>query len=632
MIGKSTLQNYIINLLLALLASFSFVYALTSSLRFKYQLFTILLWLIVFLGAFSLVFLNRLSMLLSASAVILSLGLAAGYTAFNHVFLKTISALYTGINEFAVWIADYVYGDQVLIEKYEHYLVLLLCFAIALPVYLFTLKKFNFYVILVGGCTLFVSQWIMEFFISYAAFYIFLGCIIVYYFKYIFIRKYSKESNEYVYPEQFTLWVLPIAAAVVLLSLTMPSSQKPLEWQWLDDKITRVVDYFNTNYNYQAFDFFSVSTAGFGDNNGKLGGKARLDKTLVLSVNSPRMTYLKGSTSDFYDGTRWTGTNNEKFLYQMTGRNQNFDLYESEIGIQLLSNRRTSLEDFLKKEDIEVTYENIRTRSIFIPSKADSFKLNSTMDYQILTDANGILSSDRTLGRNFKYSITSYSMNYNDENFKNLLRKSKKGFYNDIINEAKRVMSQRRFVSPDRFYIAPRISYNDIQTFQAYAGEVYSKYLQLPDTLPKKVKDLASEITSKYTVNYDKARAIEQYLSSNYPYTLNTKSTPKGRDFVDYFLFDLKQGYCTYYASAMAIMLRSVGIPARYVEGYILPPSPESETTYLVTNQQAHAWVEVYFEGFGWLPFEPLPPLSHPFTATIVRQECLRRNSSRILI
>ncbi|WP_207642389.1 transglutaminase-like domain-containing protein [Pseudobacteroides cellulosolvens] len=141
--------------------------------------------------------------------------------------------------------------------------------------------------------------------------------------------------------------------------------------------------------------------------------------------------------------------------------------------------------------------------------------------------------------------------------------------------------------------------------FNINSQEAYTKYLQLPENLPNRIKELAEKITSTQNNRYDKVKAIETYLSDNYKYTLTPDDTPSGRDFVDYFLFDLKKGYCTYYATSMVVMLRSLGIPARYVEGYIVTSGSKKGNEYHVTNEKAHAWVEAYFEGFGWIKFEP---------------------------
>jgi len=147
-----------------------------------------------------------------------------------------------------------------------------------------------------------------------------------------------------------------------------------------------------------------------------------------------------------------------------------------------------------------------------------------------------------------------------------------------------------------------------------YADSVYNTFLNVPDTVPQRVKDLAVQVTAQAGNDYDRAKAIESYLVK-IPYTLLPGPTPQDRDFVDYFLFDLREGYCTYYASAMAIMCRSIGLPARYVEGYIMPET-STNGVYDVTNLQAHAWVEVYFEGFGWVPFEPTAPYSYSYYQT----------------
>ena len=135
-----------------------------------------------------------------------------------------------------------------------------------------------------------------------------------------------------------------------------------------------------------------------------------------------------------------------------------------------------------------------------------------------------------------------------------------------------------------------------------HSERINEQYLSLPDTLPERVKELAYEITKDQETDYDKVKAIEKYFMTDFHYTYNPGDVPEGRDFVDYFLFDSKQGYCTYYATAMTILVRSLGIPARYVEGYCLTSDTwEGKNEYMVTNEQAHAWTEVYFEGIGWL-------------------------------
>jgi len=140
-----------------------------------------------------------------------------------------------------------------------------------------------------------------------------------------------------------------------------------------------------------------------------------------------------------------------------------------------------------------------------------------------------------------------------------------------------------------------------------YAAQVRQNFMDVPEIVPQRVYDLTMEIIDEYDNDFDRIMAIREYLL-HIPYTLQTTPVPRNMCFVDHFLFEGRQGYCTYFASAMAIMSRIAGVPSRYVEGFVLPPVWGEDTTISVTNSMAHAWVEVYLEGFGWLIVESTPP------------------------
>ena len=145
-------------------------------------------------------------------------------------------------------------------------------------------------------------------------------------------------------------------------------------------------------------------------------------------------------------------------------------------------------------------------------------------------------------------------------------------------------------------------------------AEIAERYLALPDTLPPRVLGLAHQVVGDALTRFDQARAIEAYLRT-YPYTLDLPQPPADRDLVDYFLFDLQRGYCDYYASAMVVLARAVGIPARLATGYAQGTYDYGARHWAVTEQDAHSWVEVYFDGIGWVEFEPtagLPALERP--------------------
>lgn len=138
-----------------------------------------------------------------------------------------------------------------------------------------------------------------------------------------------------------------------------------------------------------------------------------------------------------------------------------------------------------------------------------------------------------------------------------------------------------------------------------YPSWVSERYLQLPDTVPDRVKQLAQEIGAPYDNPYDKANAIENYLRREIDYNEKINAPPPDRDPVEYILFDLKQAYCDYYATSMAVMLRSQGIPSRVVSGYAQGEYDSDRDAYLVELQDAHTWVEVFFPNYGWVEFEP---------------------------
>lgn len=130
-------------------------------------------------------------------------------------------------------------------------------------------------------------------------------------------------------------------------------------------------------------------------------------------------------------------------------------------------------------------------------------------------------------------------------------------------------------------------------------------YLRLPGGLPPRVSRLAHEIIGERTDRYEQALALESYLRG-LPYAYQVQPLPGGGDAVDQFLFDMRQGYCTYYASSMAVLARSLGIPARVATGYSTGSYDPSSSVYTVREADAHAWPELYLGG-RWLPFEPTP-------------------------
>lgn len=140
-----------------------------------------------------------------------------------------------------------------------------------------------------------------------------------------------------------------------------------------------------------------------------------------------------------------------------------------------------------------------------------------------------------------------------------------------------------------------------------YPLDIRAKYLQLPDTVTQRTRDLAADLTAGHETAYDKAMAIQEHLLTSYPYDYFPPPQKPNSDSVDQFLFVDQTGYCEHYVSAMVIMLRSQGVPARLVSGFGSGQYDAINNLFEVRALDAHSWVEVYFPGYGWVPFEPTP-------------------------
>src|SRR5260370_15986748 len=161
-----------------------------------------------------------------------------------------------------------------------------------------------------------------------------------------------------------------------------------------------------------------------------------------------------------------------------------------------------------------------------------------------------------------------------------------------------------------RYVRVSRLTARDVSKLRAasdYSSEVSAEHLQLPASLDPRIADLALQITARADTTYDKAAAVERFLRSRYGYTLNLSGKP-GADPLAHFLFVTRAGHCEYFASAMAILLRTLDIPSREVNGFLPGEYNDLAGDYIVRASDAHSWVEVNFSDNRWVPCAPTPP------------------------
>ncbi len=218
-----------------------------------------------------------------------------------------------------------------------------------------------------------------------------------------------------------------------------------------------------------------------------------------------------------------------------------------------------ALKDYLLAVDLRIVHRRLRTLTVFTPG----YLRNISEIQPLRADANSNITLPEEVSRGREYRVRGYII----------------GYLGDFA-----ALEEPEELSPE-----------------------FASYLALPPDLPPRVTGLAEEIAGEYPGNYQKMKALEGYLRAAYRYTTETPPLPEGRDFVEHFLFELKEGYCSYFASALAVMGRALGVPTRYVEGFKVPEELDSGRFYPVAGTSAHAWVEAYIPGLGWLPFEATP-------------------------
>ncbi len=282
-----------------------------------------------------------------------------------------------------------------------------------------------------------------------------------------------------------------------------------------------------------------------------LNYRGKLSEEVALIVKTDEPSYYRGLVFDLYDGKGWESS--DKTPKEISTSFQPFSIPLEEIS----SYYRTSQviqTFFIIKEQPNVIFAAYQPESLYFSALS------------IWKDKFSSLRSPFTLPEDMVYTVIS---------------------------------------------LAPRWSAGELKRFK---GEtlVDQRYLQLPSNFPQRVKDLAKKITLPYSNSFDKILAIENYLKKNYRYNLEIEPSPPKSDVVDYFLFEKKEGYCEHFASALTLMCRAVGIPARlvtgYTEGYLNPFTGY----YEIKISDAHAWTEIYFPGFGWLTFDPTPGFEAP--------------------
>ena len=372
------------------------------------------------------------------------------------------------------------------------------------------------------------------------------------------------------------LRALPVVVAIVLLSVALTPPHRTTNPQ-LEREADRLRQMLNDHFFFtDSRQSFSISALGYqpmGEQG--LGGKPQVSHAMVMEVDTTQKVYLRGTVLDLYNGRMWyDSVSRERYGY---------------AAMRWQQMRDTLLDAALPTPDVRLQSQETAVRvlakmpsTVFVPQRLRALSMGEGMVPYLNASSELFITRGLLEGDSYGAVYESYVAGQPDTDR----------------------LAHMLSGAPD-----PR------------ADTLPQVYRQIPSHLQPTgvVAGLARTVVGDEHDPYAMATLIRQHLRDNYTYTLDVPDAPEDMDFVAHFLFDSKQGYCTYFASAMVVLSRVAGLNARYVEGFAVSPPPEGGPA-IVTGQQAHAWAEVYIPALGWVTFDatgttgdlPPPPEQPP--------------------
>lgn len=410
-------------------------------------------------------------------------------------------------------------------------------------------------------------------------FFTFLGsALLLVVFENIVHKQRLWRDTEVEFPDFLSLRFVSAAAlfcgAIVIFTGLLPNTisnvQVARAWKTMSRPLTEVRERWE--------DAFSTINAppgtgggGFATRGAVLGGPRSLSDTPVMYVETTDFDYWRAIASDKYTGRGWQNTTGEEARATLGQSSVEAARTPLEPGVTLPTS------DIKERYPVTQTIELLQDRKddfVVVGGQAESISLPTLIEHNFITSQG-----------------SAPEPNFTDTSI---------------------IISQLPLQAGGVYSVTALMSFADEQSLRnagvEYPDWVRQRYLQLPDTITDRTRAKALEVVQAAGAEnaYDITLAIQNYLRT-FPYNQNIEMAPGNQDVVDYFLFDRREGYCDYYATSMVVMLRTLGVPARWVQGYAGGVYDSERQAYLVRENIAHSWPEVYFPGFGWQRFEPTP-------------------------
>lgn len=389
------------------------------------------------------------------------------------------------------------------------------------------------------------------------------------------------------------VFVLPFILILFAGAVFIKTPNEPYDWHHFVNAANGIKRGVQTATQFVEWRFSTQSTfaeVGFSDSAilraGLIANPSRELKIELTGSKMPNL-YLTGKVFDTFDGRNWEATEVK------TAANSRM-LNTIETMSSLRHYDKENISDYMSRSEVSIEYLTAKTPYVFFPENAvirDSFLIEEGAK---CVGDNLLFDGYNKFREN--YDVPYYELNRSSEQF------------------AKYADSTDMFTESDwnntlDLYKSNHASEYVYSKLINYRKSIYDSYLK-----ETKVSDEVREYLGKYyspdDSDYTKLAAISKMLSSM-KYNSSPGDIPESVDgpeaFLDYFLLEKKEGYCSYFATAFVLLARAEGIPARYVQGFLIPTKDPNVKSYYVMSDMAHAWPEVYFEGKGWIKFEPTP-------------------------
>lgn len=575
-------SGFLLSVPVSISLAFNLFGAFLISKEQKADIPELLLYATVFLLLLNLCFLNRITALITASLSVLSLALLAG--------AKLIAP---GLVSFLSY-SNLLRG-----------LFYLIIFFSCLIVYFANKSIWSILLLFAGGAGFFFYMSFRNFSLNPAVYDLFLAGVTALYLRKMFSERFHADKLRV----SIQLTGISACVAVMICAAAAISYQVNFESGSLTVKPSG-----------QSGRSSYISLSGFEnfDENNRLGAPLKLNKNIILSVKSTADSfYIKASTFTSYNGSRWAKPSREtesrtddlSYYFWMPAYTSVCDparfKRSNPVDIGDYLNYFEKSKTSISIRVITITHRTGSVKSLFLPANFLTFKTNgniakpSTEDYSLKTAVP---------------AGTSYTVQYPQIDMKSseiqYVLAHDRTLFDDIIKDWSAKSRENTPVLQIAAGSASEPALKKIATYgqavediRNYDMKTTAQNLELGSTVTERTKDLAVKLTKNCRDDSEKVKAIQKYLQDHYSYTLTPPQPPDHEDFVDYFLFTGKKGYCVHFATAMTVLLRASGVPARYVSGFV-SPAKRTNGNFIITNGNAHSWVEVYSHTLGFYPVE----------------------------